>query len=411
MYASALSNVDSAGHTPGGAKSVSGNPPVSAPTHLAFLDGLRGVAALWVLLAHCMILGGWYGVPLPTPVIAVDIFMVLSGFLMTYLSLERAAQEPVGSAETVAKFWIRRFFRITPLYFLIIAITFTFGESFKAGYESLWAFNPERWTNPHSLSHAANIRFTLTNLLMHLSYLFGFFPSFSHSVGLPDWSIGLEMQFYAAFPFLFLLLRRIRPLAAALLIVAAGYGARRLTQSVLGHDAFPAPSFLPLKINLFLIGMLMAMGHRQFNRQPMHRALLVVAALSIASMNSIYIVGVTVLIFLMTEESFGDEPLVARVRDLLARLLGNSFTRFLADTSYCVYLVHGLCISFIGGWLYRQPTLLAWKPVERVALLTCVVMVGSYLAAYILHQSVERPGIKLGQALIKRLLPAANTGR
>ncbi|MGZ4971449.1 MAG: acyltransferase family protein, partial [Limisphaerales bacterium] len=61
--------------------------------HLGFLDGLRGGAALWVLVAHCMIWGGWYGVPVPSPKIAVDIFMVVSGFLMVFQYARREGVE------------------------------------------------------------------------------------------------------------------------------------------------------------------------------------------------------------------------------------------------------------------------------------------------------------------------------
>src|SRR5437868_2882376 len=52
------------------------------PSHLAHLDGLRGMAALWVLVAH---VGIWTGYAwLPNPKLAVDIFIVCSGFLMVH---------------------------------------------------------------------------------------------------------------------------------------------------------------------------------------------------------------------------------------------------------------------------------------------------------------------------------------
>src|SRR5438045_538898 len=90
------------------------------PSHLGFLDGLRGGAALWVLLYHCVVWGSWNSLRLPDSKIAVDVFMVLSGFLMVHLSLERADREPIGTASTAVRFWIRRFFRIAPLYYLVV---------------------------------------------------------------------------------------------------------------------------------------------------------------------------------------------------------------------------------------------------------------------------------------------------
>src|SRR5580700_3729370 len=97
---------------------------VSAPVRLDFMDGIRGAAAFWVLLAHCMIWGGWYGIPVPDPKIAVDIFMVVSGYLMFYLAEERSAKEPPGQLASVLKFWTRRFFRIAPVYYLVLLCVF-----------------------------------------------------------------------------------------------------------------------------------------------------------------------------------------------------------------------------------------------------------------------------------------------
>jgi peptidoglycan/LPS O-acetylase OafA/YrhL len=386
-----------------GSGRISHRRKTSTLRHLGFLDGLRGGAALWVLLGHCMIWGGWYGVALPSPKVAVDVFIVLSGFLMVYVSLEREEQEPIGTAATAVRFWLRRFFRIAPLYYLIIASAFFFGESFKAGYSTLHAANLARFPGFPSVYIASNTHFTLANFLMHISFLFGFFPAFAQSTLLPDWSIGLEMQFYAVFPMLLVLFRRFRPLNAAILIFAAGFFIRKLIVMALGPHGFPEPSFLPLKINTFLVGMLLAMANTRFNNQPLNRALLVVTAVSIASLNSICILALAALIFMMTAESDGGEPSVSRAKGFLHRLLSNRVARFMADVSYGVYLVHGFFISFAGGWLYRQPAFLRWRPVERVALLMCVTVAGSYSMAYILHHLVEKKGIRLGQKIIKRL--------
>jgi len=147
-------------------------------------------------------------------------------------------------------------------------------------------------------------------------------------------------------------------------------------------------------MNLFLVGMLVAFANSRFKPQPVNRILLLVAALSVASLNSRYIVVLTALIFLMTAETDDSEPLVKWTKGWLARILGNPLTRFMADMSYGVYLVHNFFIAFVGGWLYRQPGLPNW---ERAALLTLLSLAGSYSVAYVLHHLVEKPGIRLGQ--------------
>lgn len=101
--------------------------PHSAPTEprSAGLDGLRGIAILLVLYHHAPLLlrlddaaplwagsrGGWIG---------VDLFFVLSGFLITGLLLKDR-----GTPGALGRFWIRRAFRIFPLaytYLLVLAL-------------------------------------------------------------------------------------------------------------------------------------------------------------------------------------------------------------------------------------------------------------------------------------------------
>lgn len=90
------------------------------------LDGLRGVAVLWVVLLHSwgnltpqtdlerflhgIISAGWLG---------VDLFFALSGFLITRILLES-----LDSPDYFRTFYWRRSLRIFPLYYLVIAIVF-----------------------------------------------------------------------------------------------------------------------------------------------------------------------------------------------------------------------------------------------------------------------------------------------
>src|SRR5512138_110184 len=89
------------------------------------LDGVRGIACLLVLVHHCgrgrassgaaaifngISAAGWVG---------VDLFFVLSGFLITGLLLEGR-----GRAGNLRQFWIRRAFRILPLAYAFLALVF-----------------------------------------------------------------------------------------------------------------------------------------------------------------------------------------------------------------------------------------------------------------------------------------------
>src|SRR3546814_4308857 len=104
-------------------------------------------------------------------------------------------------------------------------------------------------------------RSTRTDTLFPYTTLFRSFRT-----PLPDWSLGLEMQFYLLFPFLILLGRRFGWIASA--FVAAGGGlVVALLAGAAGLD-YPMPSFLPLKLQLFLAGMLLAAGAEE-SRAPL----------------------------------------------------------------------------------------------------------------------------------------------
>src|SRR5262249_30324556 len=95
--------------------------------HIQALDGLRGVAVMVVVLVHangCFggpFSVGWVSGPLGAVFgggwIGVDLFFVLSGFLITGILLDAR-----GSPAYLRNFYVRRVLRIMPLYFAYIAL-------------------------------------------------------------------------------------------------------------------------------------------------------------------------------------------------------------------------------------------------------------------------------------------------
>src|SRR3546814_11365664 len=78
------------------------------------LDGLRGVAAPWVLLGHMMILTGFRLPLMSKPDLGVDLLILLSGFLMMFQYRLRAGREDWHAPGTWTAFWTGRFFRLAP---------------------------------------------------------------------------------------------------------------------------------------------------------------------------------------------------------------------------------------------------------------------------------------------------------
>ncbi len=161
------------------------------------LNGLRCIAALMVVVQHAELYKWIVGAPslfmapgfhpwlLQMGAQGVEIFFVLSGFLVTYLLLHE--QESQGRIR-VLRFYLRRMLRIWPLYFLMVALGFFVLPHF--GY-------------PSELHVKLAPYFGIKLLLMVC-----FFPNLVLSVFgvvfpvFPLWSIGTEEQFYLIWPHL-----------------------------------------------------------------------------------------------------------------------------------------------------------------------------------------------------------------
>ena len=65
-----------------------------ASSRVEGLDGLRALAAIWVLVGHCLLLTGWRVPILGEPDLGVDLFIMLSGFLMVFHYQLRQDKEP-----------------------------------------------------------------------------------------------------------------------------------------------------------------------------------------------------------------------------------------------------------------------------------------------------------------------------
>lgn len=164
-------------------------------SRLPGLDGLRGIAVLAVIIYHAdisMLMGGFLG---------VDVFFVLSGFLITNLLLEELARTNTIDR---ANFYLRRIRRLLPALFLVLIASVLVSGLFVAD-----AAYQVRRDLPWAITFALN-----------WSYLF-FEQSYFVNISRPPllqhlWSLSIEEQFYVIWPLLIiglykLPLRRVTP--------------------------------------------------------------------------------------------------------------------------------------------------------------------------------------------------------
>lgn len=314
----------------------------AAPTYFQYLDGFRGIAALWVMIGHILIV---YRIPIKIigwPALAVDLFILISGFLMVRQAIARKQVEPLSSPTTWTAFWLRRFFRIAPLYFSILFIAILIAQS-ERGFDGSFRYLLSDG------DHIANGAF-MANLVSHVTFLFGLSPNFASAIAnVPDWSISLEMQFYALFPFLMLLGERIGWMLLTAVIAATCVAAGAIFATFL--QEFFQPSIIVLKINVFMGGMLIALALEDRKRSIVY--VMVAAALMLLPLWGSFNFRFGVLRALICA-GFGAVALCdggkgksafSSVFSYIARTLGTKPFAVMAELSYGLYLVHFFVIN------------------------------------------------------------------
>jgi len=364
------------------------------------LDGLRGLAALWVLVGHAHILTGFSLPVIGDPDLGVDLFIMLSGFLMVFHYQRRKEREPWEASATWITFWIRRYFRIAPLYYVMLVAALTFGPFI---FDSRMIIDGFNGVEPQLADRYLDS--SLTNYLVHLTFLSGFSPDYAFRTALPDWSIGLEMQFYAALPFVMILVGRIGWIKGIVAVSFAGivtsYALNRIGVS------FPMPTFLPLKMHIFAAGMLLA-GALWTDRIRAYQFAAIATVLVLAPLGggkdmlhqSVRVA--LVLIFFAFIHTHRLPDAVAKLLRPIAGLLGSRFFHNLGELSFGAYLIHLMVMQPVVAYLIEMADVS--DPVRwGLSLLITVPIV--YGLAWIGYNLIEMPGQNVGRGLTK---PRAN---
>jgi peptidoglycan/LPS O-acetylase OafA/YrhL len=364
----------------------------------SFLNFFRGLAALWVVLAHCGIWGSG-GVPdVLEPKKAVDLFMVISGFLMVYTVDRASDREQPFAWSTWRKFYIRRFFRIAPAYYAALATVFVLQGALAQGAGNLMALHPERWGS----ATAGYPDFSLKAMFLHLTFLFGLLPSYASVSGLPAWSLSVEMQFYALFPLVYMAARRWS--LARVCVCLAALSLLFSRQYFHAVDAgrvsrFAEPSLLEFHFAKFATGMLIYEAGRL--RRPF---LLLLAGLVLLVTVRVY--GTSAILLVLIVASLAAFWYVG-VPAWAGRSFHSGVVTFLSDSSYSVYLLHNMVINLVG-WPVLAWALEAGAPLKVAeTALTVSVVLTAYPLAYVIFLTVERAGISWGKQIAHSRAPVA----
>ncbi len=386
------------------------NPPTESAIklpHVREFDGVRGLLAVWVMLAHLACWTGLEEIPvtgmfgtiwntLTSASAAVDVFIILSGFVITFL-LEQKRLNYVS-------YMTGRWCRIFPTY--IVALVFGILVSGLAAeiLDTVAWRQVSYFDNLRSIAVAEQSH-PCAHGLLHLTLLNGLVPAKilyqSTATFLPPgWSITLEWQYYLVAP---LILRLSRSGSGLLLLTVT---------AVLGvHFGFVWQNshlaFLPAKLPLFLIGQVsyFVYSHLSASSGRGRSSSLSATLLIIAAVATQWRPVALVLWSLSFGSVFaGDTDILTKILTPIRRILNSTVLQWLGRISYPIYLLHWpviiLCLSLLSRWSpgITSSTAAGWMLFSAVPI--------TLVTALNIHFLVERPMMKLSKRMeLRALLP------
>jgi peptidoglycan/LPS O-acetylase OafA/YrhL len=349
------------------------------------LDALRAISVFLVITVHVHLgnfkwLAGAQG---------VTIFFVISGYLITFLSLR---EERERQSLNLAAFYIRRTFRIFPVYYLTVAVYVFLILIIKVKPDKIENFRAEL---PYLLTY-----------LQEIPVFLGIDEAHSDIPLYHSWSLGIEEKFYLVWPVIaFLALKTLRTarLSACLFLAAISAVAPVISPR---YGALLSPYYH------ILIGCGLAILLSDQKKFEALKTLgtvpgILLSCVALIIVHLVWSFSVTSpyhrivdILYTIVAAVFLTSLLLAGKR--LDNLFGMSGLAFVGGISYSIYLFHILCLNVVES-LSSRP--LVAVPVWLHATINVFLTVAlASLVAWLLSITVEKPLVKIGHGLSDALL-------
>lgn len=331
------------------------------------IQGLRAFAILAVLIFHID------ATKLPGGYIGVDIFFVISGFLIT----GHIYRDLVARTFSFAQFYRRRIRRLFPALFVTLIATAigvyfiylpqdarVFGEALIA--TSVYASNIYFYTQSDYFDAKLH-----TNPLLH------------------TWSLSVEEQFYILFPVILYFIYKYASARIAIILGTIGLVSFIASEIVLRVDPSAAFFMMPTRLGQFMAGALIALAPAPVLSRKIREGLSWAGLLMLGG-SVIFISGKIPfpgLISLIPTIGAALVIYAGKEQDLIAsRLLSLWPAQFFGQISYSLYLWHWPIIL-----LYKYHFASEIRMMEKIYVgIACIV------AGYLSYVLVEKPGLKIG---------------
>lgn len=393
-----------------GARALVIAPEVSSGLSFAFIDMLRGLAAILVLLHHTQVYAEipaftempWFGAIVRAGHLGVEVFFFVSAYTLTLGFLA------TPTTPTLSGFWLRRLARIVPAFFFAIAAMMLIRD---------WLYLQKPPVSGSTLAEFLSMTYVFDTV--------GLNTIIKHSAW---WSISTEMQFYVLLPLFLIGLRWMsssmseasaktaRLIVAALLFIVGLVIAARVRTSF-GTNYWVIYT-LAYHADVFAGGTALALWYHGVLSQPRARAEVLGGALSetraawVSPMTIIVwsaLIFAIVMIYSFSHEGVG--PFAPGVRLRLWLILGlsilvvisheleragwfrrTSLLRTVGVLSFVVYLVHVPVLQLSQRFFTSMH---AATPEQAYVVLLMQAFAGIIIAALVVHRLIEAPTMRI----------------
>lgn len=363
------------------------------------LEGLRGLMCLWVIISHTVTMAALpiyenqgLGRLIAKGSYAVDVFIILSGFAITYLLLIKN--------ENYKLFIFRRFLRLFPAYIVALFLSLLI---FKISIDFLTSIpfhHPKTISRLEIFQQASH--YFYENISTHIFLAHGLLPYNIVPNGVfaiigQAWSLSLEWQFYLAAPFLVFYLIKSKGLVKKVTIVLF-----LIFIEVTSFKAFGHKSFLFSNIMLFIYGLVCCSAYLELKNEEINVSGFIRKILLWSSIFIIYkfyrhgvlhLLPIMIWAFSLISLTLKNNFFIFKFTNTF---LTNTPVQWLGMVSYSAYCIHMISLYICGYFFVCILTI--DNHVLYASLMSTIPLLLTLYISHLMYKYIEKPPIDFGKS-------------